>query len=80
MNPTINKQELIDWLNDLEDQAILETIQSIKNSQTKGDWWDDLSEAAKEEIKRGEADVQARKIHSSEDFWKEINRRRKNRA
>lgn len=80
MNPTINKKELIDWLDKLEDQAILETIQSIKNSQTKGDWWDDLPEAAKKGIKRGESDVEAGRVQSSENFWKEINRRRKNRA
>ncbi len=77
MNLTINKKELIDWLNGLEDQAILETIQSIKNSQTQDDWWDELTDAAKEGIKRGEADVEAGRVHSSEDFWKEINRRRK---
>lgn len=80
MNTTIDKQELMEWLSELEDQAILQAIQSIKNSHTKDDWWDEIPEIAKEGIRRGETDVQAGRFHTSEEFWEEIHRRGKDRA
>lgn len=80
MNTSIDKQELINWINDLEDQVILQILQSVKNSHTKGDWWDAIPEVAKEGIERGEADIQAGQVYSSKEFWNEISRRRKNRT
>lgn len=79
MNVTVDKSELIAWLRELEDQSILETIQLLKES-TRPVSWDDLPEAAKASVERGLEDSKAGRVHTSEEFWKEISRRRKNRA
>ena len=61
MGTAIDKKELIDWISDLDNQAILETLQSIKNSQTRGDWWEEISATEKSGIDRGLEDSEAEK-------------------
>lgn len=79
MDSDIDKEELVDWINQLEDQDLLQTLMSIKESHREGDWWDELPEYAKEGIERGEADRKAGRVHSREEAWEKIHRRRKNR-
>jgi|AntRauTorckE6833_2_1112554.scaffolds.fasta_scaffold49216_1 hypothetical protein len=77
MNTTIDKQELIDWITEIEDLAMLKNLQSLKESaEGTGDWWDEISEAAKESIRRGEEDTKAGRVYTSEEFWKKIQKRR----
>jgi|GEM_PF-2800805 len=76
---TVNKKELIEWINSLEDSAVLENIKLLKDINQGNDWWNDISKIAKESIRQGEVDVEAGNVHSSETFWSEIERRRKKR-
>jgi hypothetical protein len=46
----IVKQELIAWIENLSDRRTLRLLQSLKNSQTEGDWWDELPEAVKKQL------------------------------
>lgn len=77
MNSQVDKQELIDWISSLTDIAMLQNIQSLKNSSEGKDWWDELSEAEKESIKRGEEDIKAGRVYSSEEFWEKVDSMRK---
>lgn len=71
MNTTTQKQELIDWIDQIEDKALLDALQTIKNNQASGDWWDDLPQAVKDSIDEGIADADAGRVISSEQFWKQ---------
>lgn len=73
MDTQIDKQELKNWIDRVDDQAILEGIQSLKESteSTEGsDWWHEISDAEKAGIKRGLDDAKAGRVISNEDFWK----------
>lgn len=70
MKSTIDKQELIDWINQLEDQAMLENVKMLKEGSEGKDWWNEVSDAEKEGIKRGLDDVEAGRTISHEDFLK----------
>lgn len=70
---TVNKQELIDWIIQLEDQAKLESIKLLKESlEEPAITWEDLPEAAKEGIEQGLSDAEAGRVHSSEEFWEKV--------
>lgn len=79
MNTQVDKKELIDWISGLTDTAMLENIQTLKNSTEGKDWWDEISEAEKESLRRGEEDIKAGRIYSSDEFWKEVESRRNKR-
>ena len=54
----INKQELINWIEELTDPAMLHTIQSLKeHSQANADYWDDLPEHVKSAINRAKTEL-----------------------
>lgn len=71
-SPAIDKQELVDWIKELEDQAILENIKILKESTEGKDWWDEISEAERESIRRGEEDIKAGRVYTNEEFWEKI--------
>lgn len=50
MNTAIDKQELIDWIEGLDNEALLVTLQSMKNNASGGDFWDELPEETKQAI------------------------------
>ncbi len=56
---TTNKKELIDWIEQLEDQAMLQNLKMLKEDSEGKDWWDDISDAEKAGIDRGLADSKA---------------------
>lgn len=68
---TTNKQELIDWIDQLEDQAMLENIKMLKERTEGKDWWDDISDFEKTGIDRGLADAEAGRTTSHEEVRKE---------
>lgn len=65
-----NKKELIDWINQLEDQAMIENVKMLKEGSEGKDWWNEISDAEKAGIKRGVADVEAGRTISHEEFIK----------
>ena len=52
MDIQLKKLELIKMLADTEDPAIIQSIQKIFTKKKK-DWWEDLTDAQKEEIEEG---------------------------
>lgn len=54
-----NKKELIDWINQLEDQAMLQNLKMLKEETEGKDWWNEISEPEKAGIDRGLADSKA---------------------
>jgi len=63
------KLELINWLTNLKDKSLLESIASIKDSTVSGDWYDELSPAQKKSLEQGIKDHKKGKTLSSKEFW-----------
>lgn len=67
---TTKKQELIDWIDQLEDQAMLENVDMLKKASEGSDWWNEISEAEKESIKQGREDIKEGRTISKKEFLK----------
>jgi GTPase Era involved in 16S rRNA processing len=122
----IDKTELKNWIDSLDNEITLLLLQSFKEAESLEDWfWEKLSaerkneiigvlkrakkddeyslkelweeikyqhtvelpplsedqqKALEESLRRGEEDVKAGRSYSSDEFWAEIERRRKQRA
>ncbi|MDR1887589.1 MAG: hypothetical protein LBQ70_06705 [Prevotellaceae bacterium] len=60
MNAISQKLNLIRWITELDDDdATLNVLEIIKNQSTQEDWWNTISDAEKESIEKGLADVKA---------------------
>ena len=68
------REDLIQWISSLNDSTLLNLLNSIKLSSLKSrqDWWEELSENQKENIRSGLKDIEDGLTISSEDFWKEL--------
>lgn len=67
----VNKQELIEWIRNLDDEEILEHIKILKESiEDTSDWWNEISDAEKAGIKRGLEDVKAGRVTPHEEARK----------
>ena len=66
------KLNLIAWINQLSDTDLISFLDGIRNSRSKGDWWDELSSDQKEIILSGLKDAENGKLISSEDFWNKL--------
>ena len=64
------KLELIKWISSLNDDKVLELINSFRISKTDKDWWEELSDQQKKEIEISLKDLDEGKGISSEEFWK----------
>ncbi len=67
MNIQAEKLGLIEWIAKLNDSSMIEKLKSIHDDYAKSsDWWDEISVAEKESIKRGLKDIEERRVHSHE--------------
>ncbi|MFD2144581.1 hypothetical protein [Mucilaginibacter antarcticus] len=66
------KTNLIAWIEQLSDTKMLSVLESIKNSKTNGDWWEDLSVSQRENIDDGIRDVEEGRTVSSTEFWNRL--------
>lgn len=66
------KLDLIAWIKDLSDENVLTFMNGIRQSQTPGDWWDELSEGQKEAIRTGLKDMEAGRVMESKAFLKRL--------
>jgi hypothetical protein len=66
------KSNLIAWIEGLSDINMLTALDSLRNSNTNGDWWDDLSDAQKQHINEGIDDEENGRVISSAEFWKNL--------
>jgi len=68
------KKEITDWVQSIDDQHLLNLLSTIKVS-TKNidqDWWEELTENQKENIRLGMQDFEEGKMMSSEQFWENL--------
>jgi predicted transcriptional regulator len=71
MSTLTDKQELIDWIRELDDPAMLENLKAFKaNIDGNAVAWDELTETEREGIKRGLEDVKAGRVHPHEEVRK----------
>jgi hypothetical protein len=66
------KLNLIAWINQISDDDLISFLDGIRNSRSKGDWWDELSEEKKKIILAGLKDAEDGKVISSSQFWKKL--------
>jgi hypothetical protein len=64
------KLELIKWISNLNDDKVLDLINSFRISKTDKDWWNDLSNQQKRDIELSLKELNEGKGISSEAFWK----------
>lgn len=62
------KLELIQWLTKLDDDEILDYLKVVKDSSdSKDDWWHELTDEQKSGINRGLNDIDAKRVQSHND-------------
>ncbi|OXA92838.1 hypothetical protein [Flavobacterium hercynium] len=71
MDIQLEKLELIKKLVETEDPTIINSIRKIF-SKKKKDWWDDLTETQKEEIKEGERQIERGEFVEYEEMMKKF--------
>lgn len=75
MKTTIDKQALINWIKDLNDPAVLATLQSVKNSTSNVDFWHELPEETKKAINKAKAQLDEGKGISHQEVMREVRER-----
>ena len=68
------RNELIQWINNLDDQTLLGSLMGIMKATRKDDWANDVSAEEQRSIERGLEDLKSGRKVSSEDFWAEHGR------
>lgn len=67
------KLELAQWLLAIDDEALLAQIEALMQTTTgQPDWWDELSEEEKAEVKEAEADLAAGRVFSHEEVMEKL--------
>ena len=54
-----DKLEIIKWVTTLKDETSIERLKMLKDSRSKGDWWDQISDEEENAIDKGLADIKA---------------------
>jgi len=72
MDLSLQKQELINWITEIEDDSVIEELQNVKESHTEKDkgWWDEISEEERKSIERGAKSVEEGRVKPIEEFLK----------
>jgi len=66
------RASLIAWIEGLSDSGMLTVLDSLRNSNFDGDWWDSLSDSQTKHINEGIEDEENGRVISSEAFWKNL--------
>jgi hypothetical protein len=71
MNIQMLKYEIIEWITKTNDNSLLKTLKSIKdsNAATKADWYDELSKEEIDSINRGIENHEKGEVLTSKEFW-----------
>ena len=64
------KIDLIQWLTTIEDKFIIQKIVDIKRTQTKSDWWNEISEDERNSIEKGISDAKKGKLNAHSEARK----------
>ncbi|GHT08951.1 hypothetical protein FACS189426_05870 [Bacteroidia bacterium] len=70
MEATVQKLNLIHWITELQDDAMLDTLADIKNQTLPTDWWNIVSADEKSSIEKGLQDMKENRIVSHSDVKK----------
>jgi predicted alpha-1,6-mannanase (GH76 family) len=63
------KLELIAWINGLSNENVIEFLHGLKSSESRDDWWDELSITQQQMINDGIKDIETGNVLSSSQFW-----------
>ena len=66
MDIQAEKLNLIKWLTDVKEPSVIEQFIALKNDQQQ-DWWDEISDDEKAEIKEGLAQADRGEVFSHEE-------------
>ncbi len=69
MDIQLEKREVIDILESTDDLSIILAVKKMLTKKKK-DWWDDLTDGQKEEIKEGERQIERGEFVLYEDMMK----------
>ena len=70
MNIQTLKYEIIEWITKTNDNSLLKTLKSIKDSNAaSADWYDELSDEESESINRGIENHEKGEVLTSKEFW-----------
>jgi len=69
MNTQAVKSELIQWLTQLDDEKLLTSLSSIKESVESGDWYNQLTVEQKNSLERGIEDHKRGRYLSGKELW-----------
>ncbi|HLR24618.1 MAG TPA: hypothetical protein VK112_02040 [Fodinibius sp.] len=75
MDAIADKQSLKEWIDQLEDQAMLKNLSLLKRSTEGTDFWNDLPEEAHRAINQAKAEAKEAKGIPHEQVMKEMNER-----
>lgn len=56
------KLEIIKWITTLKDETSIERLKMLKDSKSKLDWWDQISDDEKNAIEKGLDDIKAGRV------------------
>ena len=63
------KLQLINWLTDLKDKKLLNSLASIKESEQSNDWYLQLSAKQKKSLEKGIEEHKKGRTLTSKQFW-----------
>lgn len=69
MDIQLEKREVMDILENTDDLSIILAVKKLLTKKKK-DWWDDLTDRQKEEIKEGEIQIERGEFVLYEDMMK----------
>ena len=70
MNIEKDKLEIIKWVTTLKDETSIERLKMLKDSRSKTDWWDQISDEEKNAIDKGLADIKAGRLKPHKEVKK----------
>ena len=74
MSTDAMKLELIQWLFQVDDKGLLNSLFQLTKTHETADWYDELTDEQRAAIAEGDADLKAGRVTSSEDLWKKYGR------
>jgi hypothetical protein len=66
------RTKLISWIEQLSDPNVLDFLDGIIQSNTKKDWFDELSLKQQNHLNEGLEDIKNGKVMSSDQFWNNL--------
>jgi len=67
MDIQAKKYQLIEWITNISDSALIEKLIKIAE---KTDWWDEISEAERKSIERGLKDIEENRVVDHAELMK----------